>query len=73
MPHRAYVFDPQRIALVRQMILAPDATARKKALDQLLPMQRDDFAALFKTMEDRPVTIRLLDPPLARIFAASRR
>ena len=57
-------FDPARIALVRQMILAADATAREKALDQLLPMQRDDFAALFKTMEDRPVTIRLLDPPL---------
>ena len=57
-------FDPERIALVRQMILAADATARENALDQLLPMQRDDFAALFKTMEDRPVTIRLLDPPL---------
>ena len=57
-------FDPARIALVREMILANDAAAREKALDQLLPMQRDDFAALFKTMEDRPVTIRLLDPPL---------
>ncbi|MGB2018677.1 MAG: pyruvate, phosphate dikinase [Parvibaculales bacterium] len=57
-------FDPARIALVRQMILAANATAREEALEQLLPMQRDDFAALFKTMEDRPVTIRLLDPPL---------
>jgi pyruvate,orthophosphate dikinase len=57
-------FDPARIALVREMILAADAAAREKALAQLMPMQRDDFAGLFKTMGTRPVTIRLLDPPL---------
>ena len=57
-------FDPERIARVREMILANDAAAREKALDQLLPMQQDDFSALFKTMGARPVTIRLLDPPL---------
>ena len=57
-------FDPERIALVREMILAVDADAREKALAALLPMQQDDFAALFETMGDRPVTIRLLDPPL---------
>jgi pyruvate,orthophosphate dikinase len=57
-------FDPARIALVREMILAVDAAAREKALAQLMPMQRDDFAGLFKTMGTRPVTIRLLDPPL---------
>ena len=57
-------FDPERIALVREMILANDAVAREKALGQLLPMQQDDFSALFKTMGSRPVTIRLLDPPL---------
>ena len=57
-------FDPARIALVREMILAVDAAAREKALAQLMPMQRDDFAGLFKTMGTRPVTIRLLYPPL---------
>ena len=57
-------FDPARIALVREMILAPNKPARDKVLDRLLPMQRDDFAALFKAMGARPVTIRLLDPPL---------
>jgi pyruvate,orthophosphate dikinase len=57
-------FDPERIALVREMILATNAAGREKALAQLLPMQQSDFAALFKTMGARPVTIRLLDPPL---------
>lgn len=57
-------FDPERIALVREMILAANAAAREKALAQLMPMQRDDFASLFDTMGARPVTIRLLDPPL---------
>ncbi|HCL48207.1 MAG TPA: pyruvate, phosphate dikinase [Rhodobiaceae bacterium] len=57
-------FDPERIALVREMILAANAAAREKALAHLMPMQRDDFASLFDTMGARPVTIRLLDPPL---------
>jgi len=57
-------FDPERIALVREMILAANAAERAKALSQLMPMQRDDFASLFDTMGARPVTIRLLDPPL---------
>ena len=57
-------FDPQRIALVRQMILAPDAAARQKALDALQPEQQKDFTALFGEMSGLPVTIRLLDPPL---------
>ena len=57
-------FDPERIALVREMILAANAAEREKALAQLMPMQRDDFASLFDTMGARPVTIRLLDPPL---------
>lgn len=57
-------FDPERIALVREMILAANAAAREKALAQLMPMQRDDFISLFDTMGARPVTIRLLDPPL---------
>ena len=48
----------------REMILAADLASREKALVKLLPFQREDFAGLFKAMEGRPVTIRLLDPPL---------
>ncbi|MBX3452376.1 MAG: pyruvate, phosphate dikinase [Planctomycetaceae bacterium] len=48
----------------REMILADDLPSREKALKKLLPFQRDDFAGLFRAMEGRPVTIRLLDPPL---------
>jgi len=57
-------FEGDRITYMREMILAPDETARKKALKKLLPFQRKDFNGLFKAMEGRPVTIRLLDPPL---------
>ncbi len=57
-------FDEDRIQAVREMILADDQPSRKKAIDKLLPMQRADFVALFETMAGRPVTIRLLDPPL---------
>jgi pyruvate, orthophosphate dikinase len=57
-------FDPSRIALMRQMILATTKTERQKALAQLLPHQRGDFAGLFREMRGLPVTIRLLDPPL---------
>jgi pyruvate,orthophosphate dikinase len=48
----------------REMILADGLPAREKALEKLLPFQRDDFAGLFRAMQGRPVTIRLLDPPL---------
>ena len=57
-------FAPERIGAVRRMIMAEDAAARAKALETLLPFQRDDFASLFRIMADLPVTIRLLDPPL---------
>ncbi|MEW4489017.1 pyruvate, phosphate dikinase [Thalassoglobus sp. JC818] len=49
---------------IREMIFATKQEDRAKALAKLLPFQRDDFTHLFKTMGDRPVTIRLLDPPL---------
>jgi len=49
---------------IREMILAETKEAREKALAKLLPFQRDDFAGLFRAMGSRPVTIRLLDPPL---------
>ena len=57
-------FEPGRIISVRRMILAEDADGRKAALEELLPHQRSDFLAIFKLMGGRPVTIRLLDPPL---------
>jgi len=52
------------IAEMREMIMAETTAAREAALAKLLPFQRADFAGLFKTMAGRPVTIRLLDPPL---------
>jgi len=57
-------FDAARIAVVREMILAENEAGRRAALDKLLPHQQSDFAALFRIMGERPVTIRLLDPPL---------
>jgi pyruvate,orthophosphate dikinase len=57
-------FDPDRIAAVREMILADDEAGRRTALAKILPMQRRDFVELFSIMEGLPVTIRLLDPPL---------
>ncbi|MGB9620100.1 MAG: putative PEP-binding protein, partial [Armatimonadota bacterium] len=53
-----------RVPLVRDMILAEDEETRQQALDKLLPMQREDFVGIFKAMGGRPVTIRLIDPPL---------
>ena len=57
-------FDEERIQAVREMILADDEKSRRAALAKLLPMQRQDFVELFEIMDGRPVTIRLLDPPL---------
>ena len=53
-----------RVPLVRDMILAEDEETRQKAIDRLLPLQRNDFVGIFKAMGGRPVTIRLIDPPL---------
>ena len=66
-------FEGDRITHMRKMILATDESERKAALKKLLPMQRRDFAGIFRAMGSRPVTIRLLDPPLPRIFAPGRR
>jgi pyruvate,orthophosphate dikinase len=57
-------FDEDRIQAVREMILADDEKSRRSAIAKLLPMQRADFVELFEIMAGRPVTIRLLDPPL---------
>jgi len=57
-------FYEARIQAVREMILADDEKSRRTAIAKLLPMQRADFVELFEIMAGRPVTIRLLDPPL---------
>ena len=57
-------FDEDRIPAVREMIISETLEERKVALVKLLPMQREDFIGIFEAMEARPVTIRLLDPPL---------
>ncbi len=57
-------FGGERIDAVREMIVAQDAEGRRRALQKLLPMQREDFIGIFKVMQHRPVTIRTLDPPL---------
>jgi pyruvate,orthophosphate dikinase len=57
-------FGEERLPVVRQMILAKDAAARKAALAKLLPFQKQDFIGIFEAMKGLPVTIRLLDPPL---------
>jgi len=57
-------FDDERIAAVREMILAGDLASRKTAVNKLLPFQKEDFVGVFREMAGLPVTIRLLDPPL---------
>ena len=57
-------FDEDRIPAVRKMILSNTVKDRVEALDRLLPMQQQDFVDIYKVMGDRPVNIRLLDPPL---------
>jgi pyruvate,orthophosphate dikinase len=57
-------FEGERIIAMREMILATDEAARRKALDKLLPYQRADFEGIFEAMDGLPVTVRLLDPPL---------
>ena len=57
-------FDDERIPIVRQMIVSKSFDERKNALNKLLAFQKQDFADIFKVMRDKPVTIRLLDPPL---------
>ncbi|UTR10614.1 pyruvate, phosphate dikinase [Evansella sp. LMS18] len=56
--------DASRVPVVQRMILSDTLEERLEALEQLLPMQQEDFEGIFEAMEDRPVTVRLLDPPL---------
>ncbi len=57
-------FEGDRIKAMRKMILATDEAGRRKALLELLPIQREDFEGIFEAMNGLPVTVRLLDPPL---------
>ena len=57
-------FDAKRIMIMRKMILAENKLDRRKAIMELLPFQREDFKGIFKAMDGKPTTIRLLDPPL---------
>lgn len=57
-------FKEERIMAVREMIVSNNEEQRAKALEKLLPMQQEDFEGIYRVMEERPVTIRLLDPPL---------
>ncbi|WP_415274861.1 pyruvate, phosphate dikinase [Clostridium perfringens] len=57
-------FAEDRILSVREMILAKNEDSRRVALEKLLPMQREDFIGIYEALEERPATIRFLDPPL---------
>ena len=57
-------FEPERLPIVRKMIMASIPSERTEALEALLPFQRSDFVGLFRAMDGLPVTIRLIDPPL---------
>jgi len=57
-------FEGEKIVAMRKMILAEDLAGREAALDALLPIQQKDFEGIFEAMQDLPVTVRLLDPPL---------
>ena len=54
----------ERVAAVRRMIFASSAAEEQAAYDTLLPLQREDFVGIFQAMDAKPVTVRLLDPPL---------
>ncbi len=63
-------FEPERIPVVQKMITTESDEERREALDTLLPLQREDFAGLFRAMDGYPVIIRLIDPPLHEFLPA---
>ncbi len=63
-------FEPERIPVVQKMITTESDDERRQALDTLLPLQREDFAGLFRAMDGYPVIIRLIDPPLHEFLPA---
>ncbi|RZI47452.1 pyruvate, phosphate dikinase [Rickettsiales endosymbiont of Peranema trichophorum] len=64
-------FKPQRLSAIRRMILSCTPDDRRRALEALLPYQREDFKELFRIMGGKPMTIRLLDPPLHEFLPSS--
>jgi pyruvate,orthophosphate dikinase len=66
-------FEADRIGAMRRVIMAEDETGRRAGLAELLPIQREDFAEIFRIMKGFPVTIRLLDPPLHETCPKPRR
>jgi pyruvate,orthophosphate dikinase len=64
--------DQERLPVVIEMIVAETTTDRQIALEKLLPMQREDFKGIFKAMAPRPVTIRLLDPPIHEFLPSEK-
>jgi len=63
-------FEADRLPVVQKMITTKSDVERRKALDILLPLQREDFAGLFRAMDGYPVIIRLIDPPLHEFLPA---
>jgi pyruvate, orthophosphate dikinase len=63
-------FEADRLPLVQRMIMAKETSERNEAIAALLPLQRSDFEGLFRAMDGKPVTIRLLDPPLHEFLPA---
>ena len=57
-------FEPERIPKIRKMILSDTVEAREEALNELIPFQKGDFKAMYEALEERPMTVRYLDPPL---------
>jgi pyruvate,orthophosphate dikinase len=66
-------FDKEKLIHFRAMIVAENEAERKEALRKILPLQKKDFFGIFKAMEGRPVTIRLLDPPLHEFVPHTRK
>jgi pyruvate,orthophosphate dikinase len=63
-------FEQERLPIVQRMILAETVEERVKALNELLPYQRNDFEGLFEAMDGYPVIIRLIDPPLHEFLSS---
>ena len=66
-------FEGDRIKAMREMILSDSLEGRKKALEKILPYQREDFEGIFEAMQGLPVTVRLLDPPLHEFVPAEEK
>ena len=65
-------FGPERLPLIKEMILCDNEADRRKALEKFLPFQRKDFYEFFKEMHGHPVTIRTIDPPLHEFLPKRR-